>query len=589
MSAVAPLMAALQQGRIDEAAVLRGLEPVLAQDPTQPEALSAAGFCLLRLGKAAEAVQLLDLALQRQPDHWMARVNRAEALRAAGRPAEAAADYERALAQRAHPELWVNLAAALQAAGGPAAARAIPALEEALRLDPDSFAAWNNLGLHREDAGQMEEALACFEKAASLVPPGTEEEKEVAENLQRLFFEKGEAHRKDETPGAADRARAFYEGAIARYPHLAGLYLSQGNFWLDQCEMERARATFAKLLELEPENPVGLVNYGVALNFLGRPQEALDCYARAEKRNPDEEVSARLRWNRSFSLLALGRLREGFRDYEERFGQGHVPRLSGLRWEGGAFSGKTLLLQTEQGFGDAIQFVRYAVRAKALSPDGRVVAACGPALTRLFQRARGIDAVVPLDNPGPYDFQIPLMSLPLVFGTEAATIPGEVPYFDLPAGPRAPGPLRIGLVWSGNPKFQNDRRRSCPLSLLAPLGALPGTEWHSLQYGPAAGEAAAHPWLRGAPADLADFYETALRMQELDLILSVDTAAGHLAGALGRPLWFLLPHASEWRWLRDRDDSPWYPTARLFRQPAEGDWAGLVRALEAALREKARK
>lgn len=340
MSAVAPLMAALQQGRIDEAAVLRGLEPVLAQDPTQPEALSAAGFCLLRLGKAAEAVQLLDLALQRQPDHWMARVNRAEALRAAGRPAEAAADYERALAQRAHPELWVNLAAALQAAGGPAAARAIPALEEALRLDPDSFAAWNNLGLHREDAGQMEEALACFEKAASLVPPGTEEEKEVAENLQRLFFEKGEAHRKDETPGAADRARAFYEGAIARYPHLAGLYLSQGNFWLDQCEMERARATFAKLLELEPENPVGLVNYGVALNFLGRPQEALDCYARAEKRNPDEEVSARLRWNRSFSLLALGRLREGFRDYEERFGQGHVPRLSGLRWEGVLFREK---------------------------------------------------------------------------------------------------------------------------------------------------------------------------------------------------------------------------------------------------------
>jgi hypothetical protein len=341
-----------------------------------------------------------------------------------------------------------------------------------------------------------------------------------------------------------------------------------------------------------------LTNYVAALERLGRTKEALLTYqkafAAAQKKNPGEPAPLTLRWNHALALLMMGRLREGFIAYETRRQTG-VPILKppgdAPEWDGRPFPGGTLLLHAEQGWGDAIQFIRYAALAKAFSPSGTVVAVCPPPLARLFACAAGVDRVaLPSEWPERFDFHLPLMSLPRVFGTELGTVPAQVPYFGLPplSPPTPGGPLKAALVWSGNPRYANDRRRSIPLDLIEETGwpRLAGVEWHSFQVGPAASLAAERPWLRDRAPELTDFYETALRLRECDLVVTVDTAVAHLAGALGVPVWILLPFAPDWRWMRNRNDSPWYPSARLFRQPAEGDWRGVLAAAGAALRER---
>jgi hypothetical protein len=266
-------------------------------------------------------------------------------------------------------------------------------------------------------------------------------------------------------------------------------------------------------------------------------------------------------------------------------------------WRGESLAGRTIFLHAEQGFGDAIQFVRYVpmVVARARAEGGRVMLGCRHQLSRLFE-IPGVDAIVQLGQalPSPVDVQCPLMSLPMVFGTTLETIPNAVPYLAAPADrvdawrrrvddDGTGSNVRVGLAWAGNPALARDRIRSAAFRDFAPLSTVPNVAFYGLQLGRDDRDDTPRPRLIDHTERLTDWTETAALVANLNLVISVDTGVAHLAGALAQPTWTLLPFAGEWRWLTDRTDSPWYPTVRLFRQQRGGDWSGVIREVAAEL------
>jgi hypothetical protein len=348
---------------------------------------------------------------------------------------------------------------------------------------------------------------------------------------------------------------------------------------------------------LEPWNREHDLNLGVVCRRARRFADAVACFDRVLVELPGR---ADVRLTRGMALLALGRFAEGWADYESRWQT--EPQIRGIRpwqtpdlvWQGEALGTGTLLLHAEQGFGDTLQFARYAPLLRARGLD--VTLEVPPSLVRLIS-AQGWGPVIPQDvatPPPPFARHCPLMSLPRVLGTRLETIPAAVPYLRadpaltaawrarLPAGRR-----RIGLVWAGQARQDSqlqivDGRRSMALATLAPVLAQPDAAFVSLQLGPPAACAAGLPVL-DVSAGLADWADTAALIASLDLVISVDTAVLHLAGALGKPVWMLDRYDACWRWLTDRTDSPWYPSLRIFRQPAPGDWTSVVASVAAAL------
>lgn len=315
-----------------------------------------------------------------------------------------------------------------------------------------------------------------------------------------------------------------------------------------------------------------------------RWEDAIACYRQAIQRSPDTPLAHYLL---SLLLLRLGRFAEGWSEYEWRWqtpGFSTPRRVTGKEWDGTAAQNQTVLLHAEQGFGDTIQFCRFAPLVRERS--GRVLLIVPPELRALLGTAPGIDEVLTNGCPWPeFDCHLPLMSLPRVLGTTIETIPTRVPYLAADMGKAATWELllpprhglRVGLAWQGRPEHENDSNRSMPLSHYAPLSSGPGIELISLQVGaPDTGAAAAGLALVDRTAHIRDFSDTAALIACLDLVISVDTSVAHLAGALGKPIWLLLPHHAEWRWLPDEDRSPWYPTMRLFRQTQPGDWNGVI-------------
>ena len=360
-----------------------------------------------------------------------------------------------------------------------------------------------------------------------------------------------------------------------------------GTVHCDAGRWEPARGAFEAALAQRPD-------FGDAVNNLGTVQEELgdrDAAMAHYRRAATLSTSVSPPWNVALMDLLRGDYAAGWPGYEHRWKQPlqrAVHRnFAQPMWDGSPLAGRRLLLHAEQGLGDAIQFARYA----PLATGGRVFVECHPPLVKLFRSLAGVDCVVPRGGPlPPFDVHCPFMSLPMVFGTTLATVPAAVPYLRPPpaavnrwrhrlaAGP--PG-RRIGLVWAGDPKHQKDRARSIPLTALAPLADVPGVRFYSLRVG---GSADGFP-LTDWTAELHDFADTAGLVAGLDLVITVDTSVAHLAGALGKPTWVLIAFAPDWRWLLDRDDSPWYPTVRLFRQPAPGDWAEPIGRLAAAVRD----
>ncbi|MGA2660601.1 MAG: tetratricopeptide repeat-containing glycosyltransferase family protein [Verrucomicrobiota bacterium] len=449
----------------------------------------------------------------------------------------------------------------------------------ALELFPGFFEAAYNLGLLFQEMGQVEEAIACYRQAVGSRP-----------DFAMAWSNLGVACR---DAGRIREALDCFHQALRLRPGAPDALNNLGNALRDQLDHGRAIACFQEALRQSPADAEIHLNLGNAWRENGNPAEAAKSFGRAIQLRPDFPEA---HWDLAFALLLQGDFLRGFEEYEWRWRRARfAPRQFAFpAWRGEDPRGRTLLVYAEQGAGDAIQFVRLVT---ALAARGaRLVLECPASLVALFESVEGADRVIARGESLPgVDWHVPLLSLPHLLRVTLDTLPAKTPYLRPPSGrearlPAPPGSqtpqLKAGLIWRGNPEHKNDRHRSIPAKLLEPLLDVPGVAFYSLQVGASPDEP-----LPGPPLDrlidlramIHDFGDTAVLMKQLDLVISVDTSTVHLAGALGQPAWLLLPCAPDWRWLLGRNDSPWYPSLRLFRQPLPGDWASVVREVRAAL------
>lgn len=501
----------------------------------------------------------------------------------AGRLAEAAELYRKVLAQRPRQADALHLLGLVEHAGG--------RHREALVLIEGAIAASGRIAAFHVAHASVLTALGRRDEAAAAIDRGLALDPANAEALNTLGNLRLAA-------GDAAAAEAAYRQALTSRPGYAEALSNLGSALRALGRLPEAEAALRQAAALRPGYASALANLGLVLQEQGRLTDALAAFDAALAADP---AHAAAHGNRAMLLLLLGRLEEGFAEYEWRWrmpGFATAPRDFGCpAWTGERLDGGTLLIHAEQGLGSAIQFVRYAVLAAERST--RVVLECQAPLLRLFRGSLAgpggpVAEVIRKGDPlPPCDRHAPLMSLPHLLGTSLASIPAEIPYLaadaaDLACWRERLAPARrprVGLVWSGNPRHENDRNRSLLAAALAPLIAGTAASFFSLQVPARTEDLAALPPGRvvNLAPDLRDFADTAAAISGLDLVVSVDTAAAHLAGALGRPAWLLLPRIAEWRWLVGRDDSPWYPSLRLFRQRAAGDWVELIDRVGAAL------
>jgi tetratricopeptide (TPR) repeat protein len=579
-------MAHHNAGRLAEAEA--AYRRVLDQSAGQPDALHLLGVIALQVNKPAAAADLIGAAIRANPTSAVYHSNLGSALRRLGRLDEALA-----------------------------------ACRRALEIDASFLDGYHNLANLLLDKKLYAETADALRRLLAHRPALTE---------QRLML--GRALILDGRPAEAVEV---LEELLHRAPGLADAYVNLGVALRKLGRDDEAIATYRRGLELSPGSAALLSNLGSALDQQGRGVEAVDCYRQAIARQPDfidahvnlsvalrdlnrldEAVaaareairlkpdSAEAHTNLGHARLLQGDLPEGFAEYEWRFRIPDFPSPSRSfpvpAWDGGPLDGLSLLVHDEQGVGDGINFLRYIPLLRARG--ARVIVECNTQLLRLFRSAPGIDTVVGRFSPLPaFDRHISLLSVPYRMGTRLDSVPADIPYLRAEpellerwgdrlgqAGRVGNGPLRVGLVWAGSPGHRNDRNRSLALSALAPLGRVPGVRLYSVQKGPAAAQLAT-PVPGLDIFDLADgiedFADTAAIVSHLDLVVTVDTSVAHLAGALGRPVWVMLPFAPDWRWLMEREDSPWYPTMRLFRQPAPGAWEPVVARVAEALAQRA--
>lgn len=470
----------------------------------------------------------------------------------------------------AEADSLVSQASHLHAAGR--TAEALVRVETALGLEPANVFA---LLLRAHIAVEQRDAIAALPRLRAVLSLQPNCAPALADLAQALWLA-------GQPRDGLDPARR----AVVLNPTHAGyrLNLAQLCVWLGR--HDEAQATVAPLLE-EPWHPPQVRArargmHAVDLVFRGRFEEADTAFVAALADAPDAKALVRAY---GLNLLRLGRLSEGWPLVSEP-----VP-MPGQPWQGENLAGRTILLRDNQGLGDAIQMLRYLPMLQAREP-GRVVWFTLPALRRLFAAAAPwVEFVDTISSELHVDVHCLTMDLPWRFGTTLATIPAAVPYLPALPAPRLGPGLHVGLVWSGNPRNLNDLRRSIPArDLLGALAGIPGVHFHALQTDVRATDRAAleaHPEVDHPGARVADFAETAAIVAQLDLVVTVDTSVAHLAGALGRPVWVLLPEASDWRWLTRREDSPWYPTMRLFRA-GESGWKPVMRRVAAALRRFAK-
>jgi tetratricopeptide (TPR) repeat protein len=590
-------------GRHDRA--LAACEYALALRPDFVEALINRGVALLALDRFDDALASHDRALALEPDRVDALTNRGNVLTRLERHAEALGSYDRALAlEPDHVDALTNRGDVLRRLRR--FEQALPDYDRALALQPDHVAALNNRGLTLRDLQQCEAALASFDRVLAVRPQDPQaltNRGAVLHDLKRYAeavasYDRALDVRPDDAEtltnrGLAlqaldrhDEALASHERALLVAPENASALNNRGVALYRLKRLAQALASYDSALAARPGYAQALSNRGVVLEDLGRFEEAAASYELALAAQPDD---ADAHFLLGMSWLRTGDFDRGWREYEWRWRSdlaGIAPRhFMQPRWRGGdEIAGRTILLHGEQGFGDAIQFCRYAPLVAARG--ARVILEVAAPLRALMGGLSGVAQVITRGDPLPaFDLHCPLLSLPLAFATRLGTIPSAVPYLRMPMRPgisgdprlqTAQGP-RIGLAWSGNPAHRKDRDRSIGLRMLAPLLQHEGT-FVSLQKDvPAAdAELLAHGDILHCGDELVAFSDTAARVAPLDLVISVDTSVAHLAGALGKPVWLLLPHVPDWRWLLHRNDSPWYPTARLFRQDATGVWDGVV-------------
>lgn len=543
-------LGAILAGRGDRTGAAVLLRRAVDVDPHYGEALNNLGLLGSEAGEYEAARGWFSRATTVNPDQADWLNNLANACVETGRPVDALAAYDRAITIRpGEARFWSNRGVALRALRR--AEEAMASFRRALELDPGHVNALGNLGMALKDERRYPEAIAAYERATALDPASAT----LVANLASVFESMGDFERMREL---ALRA-ASLDATCAEAVNLLA------NHELESARYDAAESLYWKALALEPGNRNA--NWNLAIIWL--------------LRGDYERGWEQFEWRRRLQSVVV--------DTVER----EAPE-----WDGTPLAGRTILLATEQGLGDAIQFIRYAQVLKDRAGAGRVVVECAPALAPLLATVPGVDQAVPRGAPPPsWDTWANLMSLPRLMGTTLGSIPAPVPYLRAeprPAGElvsREPGVLNVGLAWCGNPLHKRDHLRSVDPARLAPLVEVPGTRFYSLQKGGEGERRLPDLGLAGRVMDLAphldDLRDTAAVIARLDLVITVDTAVAHLAAALGKPTWILLPHVPDFRWLVDRPDSPWYPTARLFRQARPGDWDDVVTRLGVALRSLA--
>jgi tetratricopeptide (TPR) repeat protein len=446
---------------------------------------------------------------------------------------------------------------------------AVDLIRRAIALNPNYAEAHSNLGVALQDKGQLDEAIAAYRQAIALNP-----------NLPEAHISLGDALR---GKGQLDEAIAACRQAIGLSPTHADAHYNLGNALKDKGQIDEAIAAYRQAIALRPDYAEAHNNLGAALAGKGHFEEAVVAYRQAIALNPN---LPEVHHNISIALLALGHFAEGWEEFESRL---QLPWLrlnrgfSQPQWDSSDPAGKTVLLFTEGGFGDALQFIRLVPQATARG--GRWFLECQPELVTLLDKTPGVERIIPRGQPLPeFDMQIPLQSLPRVLKITLENIPNKVPYLNPPAdrverwAAKLAGEtrLRVGLAWAGNQGAKGDLRTRS-IGVFAPLAAVEGVKFFSLQKGDGSEQPPpAGMNLADFSGELSDFADTAALVRNLDLVVTVDTSIAHLAGALARPVWVLIPFMADFRWLHKRTDSPWYPTMRLFRQATFGDWPSVI-------------
>lgn len=590
---IANSLALYNKGQIRAAldVVIQGLK----LDPENAVLLNHLGVFAAKLGDAAAAETAYRRAIAADPGCAENYFNLGNLLRAQKRPVEAESAYRSAVAAKPDfADAYSNLGNLLREQNRPDEAEA--AYRTAIESRPDSADTYSNLGNLLREKKCLDGAEAAYRQAIAKRPDYAE----AHSNLGLLLKEQKRTA----------EAEAAYRQAIALKPGYAEGLSNLGVLLMEQKRHDEAEAAFRRAIALRPGHADAYANLGNLLQLLERPGEAETAYRKALAAKPD---SADARWNLSLLLLKQGRFMEGWPEHEARFSplrsnRKMAPPPTSLdggtilpQWQGEPLSGRSLLIWSEQGLGDEIQFVRYLnlFRTRGLK---QLMLACKPPLKSLFASQNLADRVISTSEWRPemaekFDFWCYPLSLPLQFSTTLENLPATIPYVRAePArvqrwATRLPqSAFRVGLVWKGSPTHANDANRSLPsLASLAPLWSVPGIAFVSLQKGAGEDEAGidlTHQALTHLGSDIDDFADSAAILSQLDLMICVDTAVAHLAGALGKPCWVLLPkYGTDWRWLEGRTDSPWYPQVmRLFRQSVDGNWDGVVSQLVEALK-----
>jgi tetratricopeptide (TPR) repeat protein len=599
--------------RFDEAQA--SYQRAITVRPDFLEALINRGSTLKELQRFDEALTSFDRAIAVQPDHADAHYYRANTLHALKQFDEALAGYDRALALRPRfAEALDNRGVTLHELKR--YDEALASFDAAAALRPAGDAAFASRGRTLQALKRFDEALASFDRALVLRPDNAEALDGRGPTLHALErfdealanYDRVLAVRPDNAEAHSNRGVTLFEltrfaealescdRAITLRPDFSEAYLNRGSALNALGRLDEALASYDRALALRPDYAEAHTSRGGTLQALWRFDDALQSHERALALRPD---FAEAHFNEALCRLLIGDFARGFAKHEWRWDIEKLKfaksRFAQPLWTGSQdIAGKTVLLHADQGFGDAIQFCRYVPRVAALR--ARVILEVQEPLHDLMGTLAGAAQVVANGEALPdFDWHCPLLSLPFAFGTTLATVPAEAPYLYASASAieqwdgRLPPRTRprIGLAWAGNPAHSNDRNRS--ITLGAFLSLLDGAEatYVSLQRDIRAADAAVLQERRDIlhfSEELRTFAETAALISNLDLVVTVDTSVAHLAGALAKPVWIVLPFTPDWRWLLDRDDSPWYPTARLFRQDGSRQWDGVLRRVHDALR-----
>jgi tetratricopeptide (TPR) repeat protein len=601
-------------GKLDEAVDRYTL--ALSLDPRLPEIHLNLGLVLQTQGRLDEAIASYRQAVALDPNLAAAHSNLGNGLQALGNLDEAIAHYQTALALNPRfPEAWYNLGNSQLAQDKLEDAAA--SYRRALSFNGSLAEAHCNLGNVLQRQEKLDEAMACYEQALQIKPACADAHYNLANvlsyqgKLQPAVTEYELALRYDPSCvkahnnlGNVLRTLERPEEAVAHYrqipdgsPEFTDAYCNLGLALLTLGRHDEAIQSIERTLALKPEMAEAHCNKGAVLHAQNRVAEARATYQHSLQLKPGLAKAA---LNLGMIELVMGEFAAGWKNYEYRWnGAPFQPRdFQRPQWRGGPLCGARILLHAEQGLGDTLQFIRYVPLVQAAG--GVVILEVQDRLMSLAAELPGVVEVVSWGAAlPPFDYHCPMLSLPLAFGTTLETVPAEVPYLYLPEASHAkmklfPWPedgLRIGLLWAGNPTFLHDRYRfrSAALELFEPLADLDGLRLFSLQIGESAKDLSKASWSSTKIVDLApmvnDMGDTAAQIAKMDLVITVDTSVAHLAGALGVPVWVMMPYTPDWRWLQDRSDTPWYPSMRLFRQSQPGDWRSVMEAMTAELKK----